>query len=97
MYLYISRLRAVPVYVSMHKTKRKAHAMQTALFSTRKVGGVRFVKLGRFCFSFCVSSHSAPIGSKPPRQRKASPHQIWQAGFGSGYRAARRDALTIEA
>ena len=23
--------------------------------STRKVGGLRFVKIGRFCFSFCVT------------------------------------------
>lgn len=22
--------------------------------STRRVGGIRFVRLGRFCFSFCV-------------------------------------------
>lgn len=24
-------------------------------FSTRRVGGLRFIKLGRFCVSFCVS------------------------------------------
>jgi hypothetical protein len=24
-------------------------------FSTRKVGGLRFVKLGRFCFMFCLT------------------------------------------
>ena len=24
-------------------------------FSTRRVGGIRFVKLGNFCFSFCVT------------------------------------------
>ena len=23
--------------------------------STRKVGGLRFLKIGRFCFSFCVT------------------------------------------
>ena len=23
--------------------------------STRKVGGIRFIKLGRFCLSFCVT------------------------------------------
>lgn len=23
--------------------------------STRKVGGLRFVKIGRFCFSFCLT------------------------------------------
>jgi len=23
--------------------------------STRKVGGLRFVKVGRFCFSFCIT------------------------------------------
>lgn len=24
-------------------------------FSTRRIGGLRFVKVGRFCFSFCVT------------------------------------------
>jgi hypothetical protein len=24
-------------------------------FSTRRVGGIRFIKLGRFCFSFCLT------------------------------------------
>jgi hypothetical protein len=24
-------------------------------FSTRRIGGLRFFKLGRFCFSFCVT------------------------------------------
>ncbi len=24
--------------------------------STVKVGGLRFIKIGRFCFSFCVTS-----------------------------------------
>jgi len=23
--------------------------------STRKIGGLRFIKIGRFCFSFCVT------------------------------------------
>lgn len=23
--------------------------------STRRIGGLRFVKVGRFCFSFCVT------------------------------------------
>jgi hypothetical protein len=31
--------------------------------STRRVGGVRFLKLGRFCFSFCVTREFRPIGS----------------------------------
>lgn len=30
--------------------------------STRKVGGLRFVKIGRFCFSFCISRCYRPIG-----------------------------------
>jgi len=25
-------------------------------FSQKKIGGIRFIKLGRFCFSFCVTS-----------------------------------------
>jgi hypothetical protein len=36
-------------------------------FSTRKVGGIRFVKLGRFCFSFCVTRSYVPVGHKPAR------------------------------
>lgn len=24
-------------------------------FSTRRKGGLRFVKVGRFCFSFCIT------------------------------------------
>jgi hypothetical protein len=29
--------------------------------SYRKVGGIRFVKLGRFCFSFCVCREYKPL------------------------------------
>ncbi|MDQ5916739.1 MAG: hypothetical protein QG584_2633 [Pseudomonadota bacterium] len=31
--------------------------------STRKIGGLRFVKIGRFCFSFCITRQYRPIGS----------------------------------
>lgn len=24
-------------------------------FSTRRIGGIRFVRLGRLCFSFCIA------------------------------------------
>jgi hypothetical protein len=30
-------------------------------FSTRRVGGLRFIKLGRFCLSFCVTRQYRPI------------------------------------
>jgi hypothetical protein len=30
-------------------------------FSTRRVGGIRFVKLGRFCFSFCITRQYTPL------------------------------------
>lgn len=30
-------------------------------FSTKKVGGLRFVKLGRFCFSFCITKEFRPL------------------------------------
>lgn len=50
-------------------------------FSTRKVGGIRFIKLGRFCFSFCITrsyvamgaSHAASVATrsnKPARVRR---------------------------
>ena len=29
--------------------------------STRKVGGLRFVKLGRICFSFCITREYRPL------------------------------------
>lgn len=31
-------------------------------FDTRRVGGIRFLKLGRLTFSFCVSAEFRPIG-----------------------------------
>lgn len=30
--------------------------------STRKVGGIRFVKIGKLCFSFCTTTEYKPIG-----------------------------------
>lgn len=30
-------------------------ALNIINFSHRKVGGIRFVRIGRFCFSFCVT------------------------------------------
>jgi len=29
-------------------------------FSTLRVGGIRFIKLGRLCFSFCVTAGYRP-------------------------------------
>jgi hypothetical protein len=29
--------------------------------STRRVGGIRFVKIGRFTFSFCISRSYRPL------------------------------------
>lgn len=31
-------------------------------FSTKKVGGIRFVKIGKLCFSFCTTVQFKPIG-----------------------------------
>lgn len=31
-------------------------------FSFRRVGGLRFLKLGRFTFMFCVSREYRPLG-----------------------------------
>lgn len=30
-------------------------------FSTRRIGGIRFFKLGRFCFSFCLTREYVPL------------------------------------
>jgi hypothetical protein len=32
--------------------------------STKKVGGIRFLKLGKLCLSFCVTEKFKPIGEK---------------------------------
>lgn len=32
-------------------------------FDTRRVGGIRFVKIGRLTFSFCVSQEFRRIGA----------------------------------
>lgn len=32
--------------------------------STRKVGGLRFLKIGRLCLCFCVTRHYRPIGGE---------------------------------
>lgn len=29
--------------------------------STRRVGGIRFFKIGRFCFSFCLTGAYRPL------------------------------------
>ena len=31
---------------------------------TRKVGGIRFVKIGKLCFSFCITAKYKPIGAQ---------------------------------
>jgi hypothetical protein len=28
---------------------------------TRRIGGIRFVKIGRFCFSFCLTREYRPL------------------------------------
>ena len=30
-------------------------------FSYRRVGGLRFLKLGRFCFSWCIATNYRPL------------------------------------
>nr|DAR98639.1 MAG TPA: hypothetical protein [Caudoviricetes sp.] len=29
--------------------------MNAINFSTKRVGGLRFIRIGRFCFSFCIA------------------------------------------
>lgn len=29
--------------------------------STVRVGGIRFLKIGRFCFSFCITASYKPV------------------------------------
>lgn len=44
-------------------------------FSTRKVGGIRFVKIGRLSFSFCLAKSAKPIKSARPRARANNPER----------------------
>lgn len=37
-------------------------------FSYRKVGGLMFVKLGRFCFSFCITNEYRSLNEPSPQQ-----------------------------
>jgi hypothetical protein len=37
--------------------------------ATRKVGGIRFVKLGRLTFSFCISREFKPFAEARPAKR----------------------------
>ena len=45
-------------------------------FSTRKVGGIRFFKLGRFTLSFCVAKSAKPIKRARPRARANDPERM---------------------
>lgn len=29
--------------------------------ATKRVGGIRFIKIGRFCFSYCISNSFRPF------------------------------------
>jgi hypothetical protein len=42
---------------AIHQDRHALRAM--FLFSNRKVGGIRFIRLGRLCLSFSVSRHHA--------------------------------------
>lgn len=37
-------------------------------FSTVRIGGIRFIKLGRFCFSFCVTRDYKPFAGSSDTQ-----------------------------
>jgi hypothetical protein len=43
--------------------------------STRKVGGIRFLKIGRFTFSFCVARSAKPIKRARPKARANDPER----------------------
>jgi hypothetical protein len=44
-----------------HRIKYGKHYKRAINFSCRKVGGLRFMKLGRFTFMFCVSKEYRPL------------------------------------
>ena len=39
------------------EAKQAADDAKLVNLSTRKVGGLRFIKIGRFCLSFCVTQN----------------------------------------
>lgn len=46
------------------------------LISFKRVGGIRFLTIGRLRLSFCIAS-----ASPAPKVRKASRAQAWRAGY----------------
>lgn len=52
-------------------------------FSFKRVGGIRFLRIGRLQFTFCVAS-----ANPAPKARKASRAQAWRAGYSQGQRNA---------
>jgi hypothetical protein len=60
---------------SFSKRSKPLQAMKKQIakiirFRSQKVGGIRFVRLGSFCFSFCVSREggAAKTPRKAPKQ-----------------------------
>ena len=49
------------------------------MFHAFKRGGMRFVRIGRFQLSFCVTRPE-----RPAKVRKATRHQCYRAGFNAG-------------
>lgn len=43
-------------------------------FSTRRVGGIRFIKLGRLCFSFCLMRKYKPLAHSRAQTKGPSHH-----------------------
>lgn len=58
--------------------------------STRRVGGLRFVKIGRLTFSFCISRQYRPFG-----QRQASRRRCGGAGPAAGAGLVRQAMQTF--
>lgn len=49
----VSQLRAVPLYAAPSVLERMRQALPR--FSVRRVGGLTFIRLGRFSMSYCIT------------------------------------------
>ena len=47
--------------------------------STRRVGGLRFIKIGRLCVSFCITQRYRPM--KPATQFRLSTDGVLVLGY----------------
>ena len=56
-----SPVTGIDVLDVFHRLKYGKHYKRAINISTRRVGGLRFVKIGRFCFMFTLTKAYKPL------------------------------------